>query len=111
MVTIRSTATRVATGVLAAMLVAALPSCTPRPDGPTPAAEAFFAQLATGNTTAAADLSDRPEAYEDVGRLCRWGMVLPALQSLPYIIPRPEKNLLVQIIKPLKLLSARQSMK
>lgn len=61
MVTIRSTVTRIGAGVLAALLVAALPSCTPRPDGPTPAAEAFFAQLAAGNTTAAADLSDRPE--------------------------------------------------
>ena len=27
------------------------------------------------------ELDDRPSAYEDVGRLCRWGMVLPALKS------------------------------
>ncbi|BBZ05063.1 penicillin-binding protein [Mycolicibacterium chitae] len=45
----------------AALLVAALPSCTPRPDGPAPAAEAFFAKLATGDTSGAADLADRPE--------------------------------------------------
>jgi hypothetical protein len=38
----------------------ALSGCTPRPNGPEPAAEAFFAALATGNTAAAADLSDRP---------------------------------------------------
>jgi len=27
------------------------------------------------------ELDDRPSAYEDVGRLCRWGMVLPALKG------------------------------
>ncbi len=36
-------------------------ACTPRPDGPSPVAEQFFAALATGNTSAAAALSDRPE--------------------------------------------------
>ncbi len=45
----------------AALLVTALPSCTPRPDGPAPAAEAFFAKLAVGDTSGAADLADRPE--------------------------------------------------
>jgi Penicillin binding protein transpeptidase domain/NTF2-like N-terminal transpeptidase domain len=39
--------------------------CTPRPDGPAPAADLFFAALATGDTAAAADLSDNPsEARE-----------------------------------------------
>ncbi len=38
-----------------------LSGCTPRPDGPEPAAEKFFAALATGDTTAAAALSDRPD--------------------------------------------------
>jgi Penicillin binding protein transpeptidase domain/NTF2-like N-terminal transpeptidase domain len=38
----------------------AVSACTPRPDGPTPAAERFFAALATGDTAAAADLSDDP---------------------------------------------------
>jgi hypothetical protein len=40
---------------------AALSACTPRPDGPTPAAEQFFARLATGDTGGAAQLTDRPE--------------------------------------------------
>ncbi len=43
-------------------LVVSLAACTPRPDGPEPAAEEFFAALAVGDTSAAAQLSDRPEA-------------------------------------------------
>ena len=39
---------------------AAVSACTPRPDGPAPAAERFFAALATGDTAAAAELSDKP---------------------------------------------------
>ena len=39
---------------------ATLSACTPRPDGPGPAAEKFFADLAKGDTSAAAQLSDRP---------------------------------------------------
>lgn len=35
-------------------------ACTPRPDGPEPAAEQFFADLGRGDTGAAAQLSDRP---------------------------------------------------
>jgi Penicillin binding protein transpeptidase domain/NTF2-like N-terminal transpeptidase domain len=55
-------ATRVTSILAVAAIVAGmLASCTPRPDGPAPAAEQFFAALATGNTTAAAALSDRPE--------------------------------------------------
>jgi hypothetical protein len=42
--------------------VAAVPSCTPRPDGPAPAAERFFAALTTGDTASAAQLSDDPDA-------------------------------------------------
>ncbi len=38
----------------------AVSACTPRPEGPAPAAERFFAALATGDTAAAADLSDAP---------------------------------------------------
>jgi Penicillin binding protein transpeptidase domain/NTF2-like N-terminal transpeptidase domain len=38
----------------------AVSACTPRPDGPAPAAERFFAALATGDTAAAAELSDDP---------------------------------------------------
>ena len=46
-------------GVVAA--IALLPSCTPRPNGPGPAAEKFFAALATGDTTTAAQQTDRPD--------------------------------------------------
>ncbi len=44
------------------MVVAAiaLSACTPRPDGPGPAAEKFFAALAVGDTATAAQLSDSP---------------------------------------------------
>jgi len=38
----------------------ALSACTPRPDGPGPAAEKFFAALAVGDTATAARLSDSP---------------------------------------------------
>ncbi len=61
MVTIRSSVTRVTAVAVTALLAAALPACTPRPDGPTPAAERFFAALSTGDTTGAADLTDRPD--------------------------------------------------
>jgi hypothetical protein len=37
-----------------------LTACTPKPNGPEPTAERFFAALATGDTAAAAQLSDRP---------------------------------------------------
>jgi hypothetical protein len=51
------------TAVAAAVLIVAglLAGCTPRPDGPGPAAEQFFTALATGNTSAAAALSDKPD--------------------------------------------------
>jgi hypothetical protein len=42
--------------------VALLPSCTPRPNGPGPIAEQFFAALAARDTTAAAQLTDRLNA-------------------------------------------------
>jgi hypothetical protein len=55
-----------ATFLLTALVaVAAVPSCTPRPDGPTPAAERFFAALATGDTATAAQLSDDPDAARE----------------------------------------------
>ena len=63
MATRTSSATRVAGLLTATILVGAagaLTSCTPKPDGPQPVAEAFFAALAAGNTSAAADLSDKP---------------------------------------------------
>ncbi len=48
-------------GLFTAVLTAAgLAACTPRPDGPAPTAERFFAALATGDTATAAELSDDP---------------------------------------------------
>jgi hypothetical protein len=45
--------------------VTALSGCTPRPDGPGPAAEKFLRALAVGDTATAAQLSDNPnEARE-----------------------------------------------
>ncbi|HET9875246.1 MAG TPA: penicillin-binding transpeptidase domain-containing protein [Mycobacterium sp.] len=52
--------TRVTGLLAAAFTVAGVSACTPRPDGPAPAAERFFAALATGDTATAADLSDDP---------------------------------------------------
>jgi cell division protein FtsI/penicillin-binding protein 2 len=40
--------------------VGILSACTPKPDGPEPAAQNFFAALAKGDTGAAAQLSDKP---------------------------------------------------
>src|SRR4029079_18240699 len=33
-----------------------------------------------GRSPSLLELADRPSAYEDVGRLCRWGMVISALR-------------------------------
>lgn len=52
--------TRVAGFSVACVIIIASQACTPRPDGPAPAAERFFAALSTGDTAAAADLSDNP---------------------------------------------------
>ena len=41
--------------------IATLSACTPKPNGPEPAAEEFFAALAAADTAAASQLSDRPE--------------------------------------------------
>jgi hypothetical protein len=35
-----------------------------------------------GRAPSMLELPDRPPAYEDVGRQCRWGMVLPGLEAL-----------------------------
>ena len=63
MATQTSLVTRSVSVLAVAALVAAglLAGCTPRPDGPSPVAEQFFAAFAAGNTTAAAALSDRPD--------------------------------------------------
>ncbi len=51
---------RVASLLTVAAAVASLNACTPKPNGPEPAADKFFAALATGDTATAAELSDRP---------------------------------------------------
>ncbi|MHA3022551.1 penicillin-binding transpeptidase domain-containing protein [Mycobacterium sp. BMJ-28] len=61
MATISSSVSRVGAAVMAVVATAAmLSACTPKPNGPEPTAESFFAALAAGNTTAAADLADHP---------------------------------------------------
>jgi hypothetical protein len=59
-----ATKTTLVTGAsftLAALVtMAAISACTPRPEGPAPAAERFFAALSTGDTAAAAEFSDAP---------------------------------------------------
>lgn len=40
----------------------------------------LFAVL-EGRATSMLELEDRPKAYEDVGRLCRWGMVIDELRN------------------------------
>ena len=61
MATSTSVVTRIAGLILAAVTAGtAVSACTPRPDGPGPAAAEFFAGLGRGDTGAAAQLSDRP---------------------------------------------------
>jgi cell division protein FtsI/penicillin-binding protein 2 len=64
MATWLSTASRAASLLtVAAVVVTTLgfvTACTPKPNGPEPTAAKFFAALATGDTAAAAALSDRP---------------------------------------------------
>jgi hypothetical protein len=47
-------------GVAVLVTTTAVSACTPKQEGPAPAAQKFFAALATGDTGAAADLSDNP---------------------------------------------------
>lgn len=63
-----SSVTRIATLAAVGIVVVGLNSaCTPKPAGPEPTAEKFFAALATGDTEGAAELSDRPaDAREDL---------------------------------------------
>src|SRR5246127_2305714 len=61
--TVASAVTFVA-GVL--VVTTAVSACTPRPEGPAPAAERFFAALSTGDTAAAAELSDAPSDAREV---------------------------------------------
>ncbi|MBS9534168.1 penicillin-binding transpeptidase domain-containing protein [Mycobacterium sp. M1] len=52
--------TRVTALLALAAVIVGTAACTPRPEGPGPTAERFFAALATGDTATAADLSDDP---------------------------------------------------
>ncbi len=65
MATLTSSVSR-AVGLVAVVVIAAVgPACTPRPEGPGPAAEKFFRALSIGDTATAAQLSDNPnEARE-----------------------------------------------
>ena len=61
MATLFSSATRL-TSLLAVLAVSAsMAACTPKPNGPQPAADEFFAALAKGDTGGASQLTDRPE--------------------------------------------------
>jgi hypothetical protein len=42
-----------------------------------------------GRAPSLLELDDRPSAYDDVGRLCRWGMVLPGLKGFEARRPPP----------------------
>lgn len=72
MATMTPFVTRIAAlgSVLAAVAATGtLSACTPRPNGPAPAAERFLADLADRDTGAAARLSDRPtEAHADLNQ-------------------------------------------
>jgi hypothetical protein len=60
MATLISSASRAAGLISVAALVAGMAACTPRPNGPEPVAQQFFAALAKGDTSAAAELADHP---------------------------------------------------
>jgi hypothetical protein len=60
----KTTLTSLVSGLLLVAVIT-VSGCTPRPDGPGPAAEKFFRALAIGDTATAAQLSDNPnEARE-----------------------------------------------
>jgi hypothetical protein len=61
MATLFTSVTRTASLFAIVALSASLNACTPKPNGPAPAAEQFFASLAKGDTGAASELTDRPE--------------------------------------------------
>jgi transpeptidase family protein/MecA-like transpeptidase family protein len=61
MATLFTSATRIASLLAVVVISASLNACTPKPNGPSPAAEEFFAALAKGDTGGASALTDRPE--------------------------------------------------
>lgn len=46
--------------LLSVAVAGAMTACTPKPNGPEPTAQAFFAALGRGDTGAAAELADKP---------------------------------------------------
>ena len=60
MASLVSSVSRVTALLTVAAVAVTVNACTPKPDGPEPTAQKFFAALATGDTAAAAGLSDRP---------------------------------------------------
>ncbi|WP_343709769.1 penicillin-binding transpeptidase domain-containing protein [Mycobacterium sp.] len=60
MATIFSVASAATVGVAVLVTTTAVSACTPKQEGPAPAAQKFFAALAVGDTGAAAELSDNP---------------------------------------------------
>lgn len=58
---LRSSVTRAIALCGAVILAAGVVACTPRPDGPEPAAQDFLTAFAERDTARAAELSDRPE--------------------------------------------------
>src|SRR6202012_652766 len=64
--TTKATVASAVTFVAVALVVTTgLSACTPRPDGPAPAAERFFAALSNGDTAAAAEFSDAPSGARE----------------------------------------------
>src|ERR1700759_90913 len=61
MATLFSSVTRLASALAIVAMAASLNACTPKPAGPEPAAQEFFAALAKGDTGGASLLTDRPE--------------------------------------------------
>ncbi|HEY6138189.1 MAG TPA: hypothetical protein VI670_10545, partial [Thermoanaerobaculia bacterium] len=47
--------------------------------------------IMTGRAPSMLELADRPAAYEDVGRLCRWGMVIQELRN--YGVAKPQTSI------------------
>src|SRR5215212_6748603 len=61
MATSFTSATRIAGLLVVVVTSVSLSACTPKPNGPTPAAQEFFAALAKRDTGGASALTDRPE--------------------------------------------------
>ena len=59
--TTSTSAVSAATVTVAVCCVAVLISCTPKPNGPEPAADKFLAALEVGDTSTASQLTDRPD--------------------------------------------------